>query len=87
MLLESMNENCKTEACLQVHILALIKSNKTSSQDTVCCRLGSLTKGAFRASNDVPPSQVHRYHYQHIARRTAVSQGGNTSTKDKLAPV
>ena len=28
--------------------------------DMVCCGLGSLTKGTFRASNDVPPSQVHR---------------------------
>ena len=69
-------------------IPALIKSNRTSSQDMVCCGLGSLTKGTFRASNDVPPSQeLVEYHNQHLAR-TAVSQGGNTSIssiKDKLA--
>ena len=37
-------------------IPALIKSSRTSSQDMVCCGLGSLTKGTFRASNDVSPS-------------------------------
>ena len=30
-------------------IPALIKSNRTSSQDMVCCGLGSLTKGTFTA--------------------------------------
>ena len=38
-------------------IPALIKSNRTSSQDN---GLGSLPKSTFRASNDVPSNQVHR---------------------------
>ena len=49
---------CRTESC--PGIPALIKSNRISSQDMVCYGLGSLTKGTFRASNDVSPSQVHR---------------------------
>ena len=40
-------------------IPALIQSNRKSSQDMVCCVLGSLTKDTFRANNDVSPSQAH----------------------------
>ena len=61
-------------------IPAMIKSNRTSSKDMVCCGLGSLTKGTFTVSNDI---------ITHIARRAAVSQEGHTSIssiKDKLAP-